>query len=196
MNSLIDFAVFSAEVLYEAGKLHESVNQFYDEARGLPYQYHLDLALQFAKLGFSDVPGITPREIKIITFATVFHDAIEDTRETYNDILRRALRYFEYTDAKTATDIVYAVTNEKGKTRAERANDAYYTGITSTPYAPYVKVCDRLANMAYSMAQDNIHMKAVYKEELGHFINSVCCSETWPFCVPDNLLNMLKGYGE
>ena len=39
----------------------------------------------------------------------------------------------------TAAEIVYALTNDKGRTRKERAGEHYYAGIRETPYAPFVK---------------------------------------------------------
>ena len=45
-----------------------------------------------------------------------------------------------------------------------------------TPYAPFVKLCDRLANITYSCSgvnADNLHMKEVYKGEVPHFLASI-----------------------
>ena len=72
-----------------------------------------------------------------------------------------------------ATEIVYALTNDKGRSRAERAGEKYYQGIRETPYAPFVKLCDRLANITYSCAGEgahSLHMKEVYKHEMPHFL--------------------------
>ena len=46
---------------------------------------------------------------------------------------------------------MYALTNEKGRTRKERANDKYYAGIRQTEHATFVKLCDRLANVQHSL---------------------------------------------
>jgi hypothetical protein len=70
------------------------------------------------------------------------HDLIEDCRVSYNDVKTHL--------GQEAADIVYAVTNEKGKNRAERANEKYYQGIRETPGAVFVKLCDRIANVQYS----------------------------------------------
>ena len=68
-----------------------------------------------------------------------------------------------------AADIVYAVTNEKGKNRAERANDKYYAGIVATPGAVFVKLCDRIANVQYGkMTGSGMYDK--YKKENDNFI--------------------------
>ena len=52
-----------------------------------------------------------------------------------------------------AAEIVYALTNEKGRTRAERAGVKYYEGIRAVPYAPMVKLADRMANVRFSLRQ-------------------------------------------
>ena len=60
--------------------------------------------------------------------------------------------------------------------RAERAGENYYKGIRETPYAPFVKLCDRLANITYSCAGDdpnNVRMREVYKQEVPHFLASI-----------------------
>lgn len=64
----------------------------------------------------------------------------------------------------TIAELVYAVTNEKGRNRAERANDKYYEGIRNTEHATFVKLCDRIANIEYGgksdmYAKENINFK-------------------------------------
>jgi hypothetical protein len=78
--------------------------------------------------------------------------------------------------ALMGVEIVYALTNDKGRTRAERAGEKYYKGIRETPYAPFVKLCDRLANVSYSCGADGhrgTRMKDVYKGEMHHFLMSI-----------------------
>ena len=70
------------------------------------------------------------------------HDLIEDTRVSYNDCVKAL--------GEIPASIIYAVSNEKGKNRKERANDKYYAGIRETPGALFVKLCDRIANVQYS----------------------------------------------
>ncbi len=104
------------------------------------------------------------------------HDSIEDARLTYNDVTSVARMVMEETQAKMAAEIVYALTNEKGRTRAERANDKYYEGIRTTPYAPMCKMADRLANVGYAAhnpSHKNGVMKDVYAREMGHFLDSI-----------------------
>ena len=109
-------------------------------------------------------------------FAAYYHDSIEDARLTYNDVMRTARKYMDEPHALMATEIVYALTNDKGRTRAERAGDRYYQGIRTTPYAPMVKLADRLANMTYSNQntnEANRRMQKVYSDEWPHFIGQI-----------------------
>jgi len=66
-------------------------------------------------------------------------------------------------------DIVYAVTNDKGKNRKERAGDKYYEGIRNTPGAVFVKLCDRIANVQYGKMTKS-RMFEMYKKENSEFI--------------------------
>jgi hypothetical protein len=71
-----------------------------------------------------------------------------------------------------AADIIYALTNEKGKNRKERANDKYYEGIRNTPGAVFVKLCDRIANVQYSKMTGS-RMFEMYKKENINFMVSL-----------------------
>ena len=92
------------------------------------------------------------------------HDTIEDCRLTYNDIKQVA--------GYEVAEIVYAVTNDKGKNRKERAGENYYKGIRETAWAKYVKLCDRLANVKYS-ADTNSRMIEVYRKENESFLSGL-----------------------
>lgn len=83
--------------------------------------------------------------------------------------------------ALMAAEMVYALTNEKGRTRAERANDKYYQGIRETAYAPFLKLADRLANITYSCSHSNEangHMRQVYRSEWPHFLEAITSDKT------------------
>ncbi|MCM1225581.1 MAG: hypothetical protein NC548_65175 [Lachnospiraceae bacterium] len=156
-----------------AHAVHDSVNQHYDRTR--PYGYHLDMVAK----GVEDYAASVcqdPGDVLPLIFGAFFHDSIEDARLTYNDVLAIAREYFPEDKAILATEIVYALTNEKGRTRAERASEKYYSGIRLTPYAPLVKLADRLANTAYSSSHSgcpNSSMREVYRHELPHFLSSI-----------------------
>jgi (p)ppGpp synthase/HD superfamily hydrolase len=86
---------------------------------------------------------------------------IEDTRVSYNDVKNR----LDNAGYSYIVDIIYAVTNEKGKNRNERANEKYYEGIRSTPGAVFVKLCDRIANVQYSKMMKSRMFEMYGKEQ-------------------------------
>lgn len=137
---------------------HKETNHFYDSY--LPYEFHLRMVAQVCK-DFIHLPERQWSELEIACYA---HDLIEDTRTSYNDVVSNLGEY--------VADIVYAVTNNKGKNRKERANDSYYEGIRNTEGATFVKLCDRIANVQYSKLTKS-RMFEMYKKENLNFIKSI-----------------------
>lgn len=174
-----------------AYEIHENVNQFYDEVH--PYGMHLDMvafwAKKYAHKILEDENDFSP-----LFFGVYFHDTIEDARLTYSDILKIAeANGMDAGQAHCAAEIVYALTNDKGRTRAERAGEKYYEGIRNTPYAPFVKACDRLANYSYSRNKCtsgvNSKMYEVYRKEMPHFISAITADTAdRRFLVPQELI--------
>lgn len=158
--------------------LHASVGQTYSGQ--LPYSYHLgmvaDAAMKYGAEVVTDEQDILP-----VVFGAYYHDSIEDARLTYNDVTKVAKQFMNESQAIMAAEVVYALTNDKGRTRAERAGEHYYAGIRATPYAPFVKLCDRLANMTHSFTatdSSNNRMRAVYQQEWEHFRQSITTEST------------------
>ena len=152
----------------KAAQVHEDVNQHYDEH---PYFYHLNkVAIHVIEY----LPSIIEREEDIlpILFSAYFHDSIEDARLTYNDVMKIAKEYMNDKQALLATEIVYALTNEKGRNRHERANNKYYKGIRLIPYAPLVKACDRLSNYEFAKSTKS-RMVKMYELEMKNFIEAI-----------------------
>ncbi len=158
-----------------AGALHASVNQTYD--KNLPYEFHLRMAASFlTKYGHLELTDAA--EFDTLYAAIYFHDSIEDARVTYNDLKKMFARLNEESGCDIhvvdAAEMVYALTNDKGRNRSERAGDAYYAGICQTPHAPFLKMCDRLANMKFSILLFPVHgMVSVYEKELPHFLEAI-----------------------
>lgn len=182
------------EIRHTAWSLHESVGQTYD--RILPYGHHLSMVADAAiKYGCEVV--CNESDIIPVVFAAYFHDSIEDARLTYNDVVAVAGRFMGKEQAIAAAEIVYALTNDKGRTRQERAGEHYYAGIRETPYAPFVKLCDRLANMTYSFKgtnDANNHMHKVYASEWPHFIQAITVdSDDCRYSLPEGMVNEVKG---
>jgi hypothetical protein len=167
------YAIELERIRQSAHELHASVNQTYGDE--LPYGYHLDMVVSGIR-EFGHLVCVCEEDVLPLFFGGYYHDSIEDARQTYNDVLHRARHFLTEEQALMATEIVYALTNDKGRTRAERAGETYYQGIRTTPYAPFVKLCDRLANITYSCSgvdADNRHMKEVYKQEVPHFLSAI-----------------------
>lgn len=156
-----------------AHMIHSDVNQTY--GNGYPYGHHLDMVANCAlKYAFHVLDD--KKDFPALMFGAYFHDTIEDARLTYNDVIKAASQFMDQDSAVSAAEIVYALTNEKGRTRAERAGEKYYSGIRQTPYAPFVKMCDRLANTTFSCSGQDAtghKMKNIYKSEYPHFIEAI-----------------------
>lgn len=160
----------------EAGHIHDVVcNQKYDDK---PYSFHLNMVGAFAK-SYGHLVCDNENDIVPILFGAYFHDAIEDARMTYNDILKLSKTFMSDEQATMATEIVYALTDEKGRNREERGSEKHYEDIKATPYAPFVKWCDRYANYAHSVNTDS-RMAAVYRKEMPTFIKKLGGTEFIP----------------
>ena len=156
-----------------AHDLHQSVNQSYGD--DLPYGYHLDMVVEGIRQ-FGHLVCVREEDVLPLFFGGYYHDSIEDARLTYNDVMNTARKYLTEEQALLATEIVYALTNDKGRNRSERAGEKYYEGIRTTPYAPFVKLCDRMANITFSCSGTdavNRHMRDVYRNEVPHFLSSI-----------------------
>jgi (p)ppGpp synthase/HD superfamily hydrolase len=148
---------------------HRKTNHMYDVY--LPYEFHLrmvaEVADEFKHLlddtidYFSGKENVRHDENKVTLrtacLRAVFgHDLIEDCRVSYNDVKVKL--------GEEAADIIYAVTNDKGKNRKERAGVKYYEGIRHTPGAVFVKLCDRIANVQYGKLTKS-RMFEMYEKE-------------------------------
>lgn len=147
-------SAFIRKAMEYAEHCHNGTNQKYDE---LPYTIHLKMTYDF---GCEYAYLLDEKDIEPALCACWTHDIIEDTRQSYNDV-KKVLGY-------DVAEIVFALTNEKGRTRAERANEKYYSEIQKSPVATFVKLCDRMANTTYSKTH-NQHMIETYRNEFEHF---------------------------
>lgn len=135
-------------------RAHADANHRYD---GKPYAVHLSMVVERA-VEFLHLLDETERPIALA--GAWVHDAIEDARQTYNDV--------KHATNEAVAEVAFALTNEKGRTRKERANARYYAGIRASEVATFVKLCDRLANAGYSVATQS-RMREVYRRELPEF---------------------------
>lgn len=150
---------------------HREINHKYDGY--LPYEFHLNMTyyvfLEFSYL-LDDVKPINENsehnmtEKFVCEVSTFGHDLLEDTHCSYNDIVSVL--------GNEIADVIYALTNEKGRNRNERANEKYYEGIRNTQCAVFVKLCDRIANVMYSKMTHS-SMFYLYKNENEQFLSKL-----------------------
>lgn len=116
--------------------------------------------------------------------AMYHHDVIEDARMTYNDVVD-LFKSFDFVDgdknknkkqAVLAADLVYALTELKGKTRAERHAEPYWILIRETKGASLLKCCDIMANFEFSR-DNNSTMYPKYKKETKTLFEKVNVNE-------------------
>lgn len=144
---------------------HRSTNHLYDEK---PYEIHLQMVFDTANKFIYLIPEEDRQDV---LNACWVHDVIEDCRQTYNDVKAA-------TNERVA-ELAYALTNEKGKNRKERANAKYYRGILAVPHASFVKICDRIANYEYSLRQKS-SMATKYEKEMAEFTDHLFSNEYNP----------------
>ena len=83
---------------------HKNTNHMYAEY--LPYEYHLRMVVGVLERFKHLVEEIKRDDVKLACFG---HDLIEDARISYSDLKKEL--------GEGVADLVYALTNEKGKTR-------------------------------------------------------------------------------
>lgn len=179
------------QIRLAAHRLHESVNQFYDGDK--PYGYHLDMVAKEV-YAYGHLVLVGEADLLPLFMGAWFHDSIEDARVSYNDVKKIALKLgLTEEQAFCASEIVYALTNEKGRNRKERAGKRYYEGIRNTPYAPFVKMCDRMANIRYSCGSynmGNLRMAKVYEDEMPYFTRAITVeTDDIRFLVPEAMVD-------
>lgn len=128
----------------------------------VPYVDHLTEVFAVVKrFCLSDDP--------VIACAAWLHDAIEDTRTSYNDIKKRF--------GVDVAELVYAVTDERGRDRTER-HVKTYPKIKGNIKATQLKLADRIANVEYGSATGG--KQAMYRDEHNEFEESIRVREGEP----------------
>lgn len=162
---------------------HEKTNHKYGDK---PYSYHLKKVYEVARRYIE----LIPEEEREAVLASCFtHDLIEDCRQNYFDVMINT--------SKRVADITYAVTSEKGKTRKERMGKRYFYTLLTTPYALFVKLCDRIANIEYSLAEYEAGKKTskikMYKTE-HEMIKELLYSKKEYAILVEHIENLLARY--
>ena len=128
-------------------------NQKYDKI--LPYSKHLDYVYNQCQL-FDDLRIENELSYFNIKCAIYGHDLIEDARVSYNDIKEMV--------GRDVAEIIYLCTENKGRDRSERKNDRFYEELNYNKSAIFVKLCDLIANIKYSLLTNSSMFKK-YKDE-------------------------------
>lgn len=139
---------------------HQDANHTYGEYW---YAYHLEMVVAIANKYIGLLPPGNEIHGMVIS-ACWCHDLIEDARQTYNAVRNEM--------GMEVAEMVFACTNEKGRFRQDRANDKYYEGIRSMPYADFVKLCDRIANVQHCINTKN-KMLEMYQKENPRFVKQL-----------------------
>jgi (p)ppGpp synthase/HD superfamily hydrolase len=120
---------------------------------GNPYSFHLEAAVKVARdFELSDA----------VIAGCWLHDTMEDCDVSFNEVSE--------TFGRTIADIVFAVTDEPGKDRADRKHKTY-PKILKIEEALQVKLCDRIANVSYSVELNSVKHIDKYRQEHVEFRN-------------------------
>lgn len=125
--------------------------------KGIPYSFHLKAVAAQAKR-FSYLLK-DDDERSLVVMGAWGHDLIEDARVTYNDIRNNW--------GQSLADIIYACTELRGHDRSERHGPEYFETLRANRLAVYVKLCDIIANVLFSMLTGS-SMYDKYRKEYSH----------------------------
>jgi len=128
-------------------------NQKYNKT--LPYSFHLDCVRdQYWK--FRHLIGGHEVNRIFVEQAVYGHDLYEDARITFNEVKDLV--------GEEVAEIIYLCTEMRGRTRAARKNDQFYIELKENKLAVFVKLCDIIANVKFSLLT-NSSMYNKYKAE-------------------------------
>lgn len=127
-------------------------NQKYGDT--LPYSFHLDMVARQAEKWKHLLKTLIEKDVTHM--GAWGHDLIEDTRLTYNNVVQIS--------GERVADIIYCCTDSLGKTRDERHDDEFWKRLQSNDLAIFVKLCDVIANVLYSILTTSTMLKRYKKE--------------------------------
>jgi (p)ppGpp synthase/HD superfamily hydrolase len=125
-----------------------------------PYTKHLEMAVQVLYEHIRD-NEMSPLHFTILAQATWLHDTLEDTRVVFDDLAG----YF----GTVVAGIVEAVTDRPGKSRRERHQKTYPLIRRYGSDAVAVKLADRIANVTYSLSNEDAKKLKMYRNEYPFF---------------------------
>lgn len=117
-------------------------NQKYDG--NIQYSKHLEFVVaQFHRFSYL----LEDHHLSLAEMGCWGHDLIEDARVTYNELKDIA--------GESVANVVYCCTEDKGRNRDERHSEKYYIELSKSRIATFVKLCDIIANVLYSMVSNS-----------------------------------------
>ena len=133
-------------------------NQKYNDT--LPYSFHLDCVWKQA-FKFQYLIPINSEKMRDELWFKVLcsaygHDLYEDARVTFNQVKDMV--------GEEVAEIIYLCTELRGRTRAQRKNTQFYMELKENKLAVFVKLCDIIANVKFSLLT-NSSMYDKYKAE-------------------------------
>lgn len=120
----------------------------------LNYSFHLEMVVKQAQKFNLLIQN--DDDFTNIVWGCWGHDAIEDARQTYNDV-KDVVGY-------DVAEIIYLCTESKGRTRSERHSDEFYAELSTNRLAIFVKLCDIIANVKFGLLT-NSTMYLKYQNE-------------------------------
>lgn len=174
----MDHQPIIAKAMEYGSRCHRECNHLYD---GHPYDAHLMNVAFWVRI-YSE--GLSGEEKLNLVAAAFAHDVIEDCRQTYSDVKREL--------GETIAELVYAVTNEKGRNRHERESDKYFADMKLVPHATLLKICDRIANFDYSIRTGSSKAR-MYYNDMARFLDLCDAGDYYPDAV-DHLINLSIRY--
>lgn len=134
---------------------------------GKPYSYHLN---KVVRVGHRFKHLIPDEDWSVVESQLWNHDAVEDARVSPNDIAKEL--------GEPVARGAFSMTNEKGWTRKDRANDKYYNGLKEEEYGEFKKLADRIANVEEAIATNN-SMGIKYYKEFNEFESKLSTGEKY-----------------
>lgn len=139
--------------------LHDvTVNQKYADT--LPYSFHLSMVESQGRKFFYLLDKESEITRNHIIAGLFGHDSIEDARLTYSNVKDEF--------GEDVADIIYLCTEMKGKRRKERKPVGFYKELSTNKHAVFVKLCDLIANVKFSLLSNSSMFKK-YKQEYSTF---------------------------
>lgn len=126
-------------------------NQKYNKIH--PYSYHLNIVSNCVNRFAWVLPF---NEVDKAFMIAAGHDLIEDARLTYNDIKDLV--------GEEIAEGIFLCTEFRGRNRSERKPDQFYKELRENKLATFVKLCDIMANTAYSIETKSSMLDKARKE--------------------------------